>query len=316
MAPPARAYYAVQAIAGGKFWDFSGTYPKITGSKLQVWTGMPNERAADRHFEMIAVDNEWHAISPRHLPAHVLAAPAGQAGAVSANKRTNDQLWKFEYAGSPNTYIIRNRASNEVIQVDPLKPNTNGAEVLAAAANGGEAQRWVLIRVPNTAPALHEGIFNVRLKGTTKFLDLAGNDQESNEDGRNVQVWDMNNGTDRRVKFIPFSNGSGSFWIQFQNGGRMLDANNSKDRGANVQIWTRHDDADQQWVISKQGDGTTFTIQSEYGSKRVLDVSASQLREKGNGANVQMWDPTDGPTQAFEFIYAEGPNKGKLFQGE
>ncbi|MFH2114904.1 MAG: hypothetical protein ABIJ86_10400 [Spirochaetota bacterium] len=126
MAPPAKGANAVQALAGKKFWDFSGTYPAMRSGELQVWAGKPSSGAADRIIEIVGVDVPWHSISPRHLPRHVLAAPADGRLQTTLNRKTNEQLWGFEYAGSPNTYYIRNSQTNQVVDLNADRGNTDG----------------------------------------------------------------------------------------------------------------------------------------------------------------------------------------------
>lgn len=316
MAPPAKGYYAVQALAGGKYWDFSGSYPLIRTGELQVWNGRPVREAADRHFLVQQVDGEWYSLRPRHLNGHVLSAPSKGRIITAWKNNANDQLWRFEYAGEPNTWYIRNRSTNEVIDLNSGKVNADGADVNSWPWSGADNQKWVLVPVPDPAPALHEGTFFIQLSGTDKYLDIPGTGNETNKDGANVQIWNMDGGNDRKVKFIPSRDGSGSLQVQFQNGNRMMDRVDKKEDGANVQLWQQNNKSDQQWRIFAQGNNTNFSLLSLYGDFRVLDVSASQLRDKGNGANVQVWKRTNSANQTFQFIYVDGPLKGKPFQGE
>ncbi len=126
------------------------------------------------------------------------------------------------------------------------------------------------------------------MASTNKYLDLSGNDQVSNKNGANAQLWDMDGGKDRLLKFLPKEDPR-YYNIQFQNGGRMLDVGGywkltdmsipyqglyragksdkklKKDKGANVQAWENNGKDNQLWRIVPIGNNNYAIINKHSG---------------------------------------------------
>ncbi len=318
MAPPPHGFYAIQCVAGGKFWDFPGAYPEIYGKNVQLWSGRPNERSADRIMELGIVDDRWTIIKSRHLPQLITAGSKAQL-AVGPWTQANDQLWSFEYAGSPLTFNIRNRATGEYMAANGDRVNQDGCPVLTWPSDGGANQKWVLYRFDESklAPTLGDRNMYVRVSTTQKYLDLPGGPGESNRNGANAQIWDMSPMSregDRIVRFVPNSNGDGSFFLQFQNGGKVLDVSGAKNQnGQNVQAWDPNGGPGQQWRPSKIGNSSTFLLLSAL-SNKALEVDGRKIND--NGASLLIWDRHGATSQQFKLIFADGPNAGQEFVGE
>ncbi|MFW5725253.1 MAG: RICIN domain-containing protein, partial [Bacteroidota bacterium] len=59
-------------------------------------------------------------------------------------------------------------------------------------------------------------VFHIRNVAANRYIDLPGRDTDSRsrENGANVQLWDLDNGGDRKMVFVPA--GNGYYYIRFQ----------------------------------------------------------------------------------------------------
>jgi len=145
--------------------------------------------------------------------------------------------------------------------------------------------------------------FNMKNVAAGKYIDIPGHGNVKN--GANIQLWDLDDGNDRKVKFI--SAGNGYYHIQFQHTKAEFDVNGCyKDRyfcktykekkGANVQMWAAGSAKVHQWKLEQINPGQ-FKITNRY-SHKVLDASASHIHE--NGCNVLQWDWKGTKNQLWE----------------
>jgi len=166
-----------------------------------------------------------------------------------------------------------------------------------------------------------ENTFLIRNIASGRYLDLSGYGPEAQkQNGANVQLWTLDDGKDRRVKFIPADDGW--FYIRFQHANVNLDVHGcydgklfcgtyKKDKGANVQIWSSGNSKPQQWKIQQVKPGQ-FIIVNRYSAK-VLDASASNINK--NGCNVQQWTRHGKDNQLWEIIDDKSRRKYTLIQG-
>ena len=151
--------------------------------------------------------------------------------------------------------------------------------------------------------------FYLRNVMANKYIDLPGSDTDSRsrENGANVQLWNMDGGNDRKVRFIPASDGW--YHIRFQHANVQMDVdgcfssnrfcrNYKKDDGANIQIWSSGSSEPQQWRIEQIRPGQ-FRIKNRK-SGRYLDASLSNIHR--NGANVTQRNWNGGENQLWELV--------------
>lgn len=150
--------------------------------------------------------------------------------------------------------------------------------------------------------------YYIRNVANKKYLDIPGYaHRASKKNGANVQMWDLDDGMDRQVKFIPA--GNGYYHIRFQHAKMNLDVHGcydgkwfcgtyKKDKGANIQIWNAGDSKPQQWKIEQIKPGQ-FKIKNRYSGK-VLDAAGSGLNK--NGGNVLQWDWHGKSNQLWELV--------------
>jgi hypothetical protein len=150
--------------------------------------------------------------------------------------------------------------------------------------------------------------YYIRCVANQKYLDIpgySGNAQKDN--GADVQLWDLDDGLDRRVKFIPA--GNGYYHIRFQHAKMNMDVHGcysgkwfcgtyKDEKGANVQIWSAGSSKPQEWKLKQINPGQ-FQIKNRYSGK-VLDASGGG-RDK-NGETVHQWDWHGGDNQLWELV--------------
>ena len=147
-------------------------------------------------------------------------------------------------------------------------------------------------------------IYKIKSPYSSKFWDIAGYGKaETNKKGGNLQLWTMDNGEDRKVKFI--SAGNGSYFIEFQNGGKVLDVSGGEtDRGVNLHIWEKHGKENQKFmvvpVIGKENTYSFINIKSG----KAIDAAGGKTGE--NGTNLHTWDfSADNKAQHWQLVVIE-----------
>ena len=182
--------------------------------------------------------------------------------------------------------------------------------------------RWILHPITPQTP-LHEGTYYVKCEQSNKYLDLAGKDPESEKNGTRAQIWDLDGGRDRKVKFEPCDGETGFYKIKFDNG-KYLDVSGKwhltdlsmtdqvkyrsgasdiklkKDKGAKLQCYESTNNDAQKFKIVYLGNNT-FSILSKVEGSRAVDVSGKKIND--NGSDLQLWDwDQNNPGQRFVFI--------------
>ncbi len=146
IALPKTAFYAVKSVATNKYWDFAGTYPNVSGSKLE--SAKMGKQEGDRvyKFVLLAGTNDY-LIRPGHQKAKVLTAiKAGQQLYVFDQTRSDNQLFNFEYGGSPNSYVIVHKGTKNVIHLRSDRLQMDGVEIkVYKRIKGAKYQQWKLI---------------------------------------------------------------------------------------------------------------------------------------------------------------------------
>jgi cell wall-associated NlpC family hydrolase len=196
-------------------------------------------------------------------------------------------------------YTLRVANSGRMLDVKGGS-SKSGANVQQYASNGTLAQHWYLIAATN-------GGYELRSAKSGLALDVAGRNKAS---GTNVQVYNAN-GTDAQRFYLDetqlVSNGThGIAWSLCKP--LVLDVSGgSKAAGANVQIYIANGSAAQQFVFTKQSDGT-YTIKNKQSGLYLQVKDAS----KANGANVEQGKGTQGKAAYWRIVIA--PQGGLSFQ--
>lgn len=333
---PSQDYYAIYLAGSNKAWDFPGTYPDVRENKLQLWNAR-GDQIGDRLYR-IANEKDFFVIRPDHHHNYLLTGKKNAQLTTASQKREDNQQFTFIYGGQPMAYHIVHKETGQVIGAEPNRLSADGCQVKLYAFNGGESQRWEL-RKQNRKRPLHEGTYCIKVTHSNKYIDLPGNDQQSNKNGANVQIWDMDGGKDRIVKFIPTDHPQ-YYKVQFQNGGRFLDVGGAwsvkdmnladqakwqawdksgrkgsrpdrlkkNDEGANIHVWENNNKNNQAWRIVSLGNNGFALINRHSG--KAMDVQGGKT--DANGSNVHQWHYNkDNKGQHFKLIQAEDKKEYK-----
>ncbi|MBC6605671.1 RICIN domain-containing protein [Hymenobacter sp. BT188] len=137
------------------------------------------------------------------------------------------------------------------------------------------------------------GTYKLVGKGSNKVLDV---DNNSNNAGAKVQIWDDNGSTAQR--FVITLQSDGTYKLTHKGTSQVLDVDNNSDQnGAKVQQWDDNGSSAQRWIITSNGDGS-FKLMHK-GTNKVLDVDNNNSH---NGAKVQQWDDNGSTAQRWVLV--------------
>ncbi len=136
------------------------------------------------------------------------------------------------------------------------------------------------------------------------YLDIPGTPTMINK-GSNIQVWNLDNGEDRKFSFIN-SDETGYYEIVIGNtqDSRVDVENGSSNNGANIRVWERNNNNAQKFTFQHIGNGR-FKILDRNG--KIITLSN---RSSSNGTNVHIWDNHDGVWAEWHII---DPETNKTF---
>lgn len=313
MAPPADERYAIMNVMGKRYIDLpgGGKDAERKGGQLQLWD---MDHAPDRYIwlQKTNVDN-FFVIQHMHSQ-HVwdVQAKSNDNGArihLWDQHNENNQHFRFEFAGEPMTYNIINRKSGKYVDASNTKIGANGCHIQQWEKTGKDNQKWKLTMIPKWNMPPQDQLFHIKTAYANKYIDLPGTGAATNENGKGFTIWDLDGGGDRIFKFIPSGDNSWVF-IEVQNGGRfMAIPSNSNNKGTQAILYDKTNGNDQKFAIMPTSP-TNFAIRTK--NWKNLDVEGAEIGT--NGKKIHQWDAHFGPSQQFQLIYADGPNKGKPFK--
>ena len=279
-------------VSGGSMSD---------GANVQIYR--PNGTAA-----------QYFTVSYRSGTARIVSRLTGkcvdvQGGSLTSgtnvqmykSNNTRAQLWLIESDGSTATY----RGSSYPTYTIKLSEATGlamdvsggtmeaGTNVRVYNANGTDAQRWILVPVPDFSSG---GTYEIRsMLSTSMCVDVSGG---SGVKGANVQLYHAN-GTNAQ-KFNITEETSGHWSIQAIVSKLYLDVNGgSAEAGTNVQQWSDNDTRAQRWSATSYGtttvNGTTCEVVvfgsyvTDDGATYAMDVENALTTDKAN-VDIQALD--------------------------
>ncbi len=142
------------------------------------------------------------------------------------------------------------------------------------------------------------------------YVDISGADAVASN-GTNVALWSIDNAmpSAHDVYHIEYL-GNTFYKITQYNTNQCVEVGGlSKQRGANVQVWSYGGISSQQWSIENSGRG--YKIRSRI-SGFYLDISGGEAE---NGRNIQVWENNETAAQYFALIPYD-PNERPLADGE
>ncbi len=182
---------------------------------------------------------------------------------------------------------------------------SNGANIQGWAANGSEAQRWLIDAIvdpradidklaASCKDSVADGTYSVTssLEGA-RALDVQW---ASADNGANIQTYAANQSAAQQWKIS--HDGKGYLTITSAASNKVLDVSGgSTAPGANVQQYESNGTFAQKWIAVPVGDGA-FVVVSALASDLALDIAAAGDYD---GANVQIYTRNDSAAQVFKF---------------
>ncbi len=320
MAPPYdyHSIYSIQCIDGGKYWDFGGhASNNKNGEPLQLWSmgWGPDDRfvqfvPADKNHDYFYIKPTW---TTRVLDIS-MSQIKNNGGKVQIWEQNSEsqQLFKFEYAGAPNTWYIRNKRSGKVLDASASQVNKNGCKVQQWDFRGTDNQKWMLRAYPRIADVSKlKATYHIKCAYSDKYWDLPGKGGETNGKGKAIKIWGLDDGADRIVKIKPTGDHN---WAQiiFQNDQKAADVKTaSKDKGADLHTWDPHGGNSQKWGFYITGKYTFVLVNKN--SKKAVDVSGGNSKVNENGRVCEQWHRHNDKSQQWQLIDAKTKKPVDLF---
>ena len=173
----------------------------------------------------------------------------------------------------------------------------------ASLKNGANIEIWDKTELNNQKFQLtydNDGYYVISDIRTGKVLDVYGG---YSKPGTNVQMWEANGTDGQKWKIEKVEEG---YRIISKLGDFALDIYGGYTKaGTNIQIWTNYGSAGQSFIFEKTNknviENGLYEIQTMADSNKVLDVTGQST---DNGANVEIWERTNGNNQKFNVSYA------------
>ncbi len=319
IAPPPNGKYRIKTAAvKGRYFDVPGRGASTKGKDayIQLWN---IDRGADRTIELKKHKKTGlYTLQPLHskyvFDVEGWSWDNGARIQLYTNRKGSNQLFQFVYAGEPMAYKIRASHSGKYIDASKSQLQKNGCKVQQWEGHGGSNQKWKLepfLKKWGIPPGNQS--FYVKNLYSGKYWDIGGRGAETNKNGKKLKMWDLDSGADRKYRF---KRSGDADWlnIQCQNGGKYLDVvGTGGENGKKIQLWDKTGKNDQKFAIEIVSP-TTFTIRTK--AWKCIDIYGDPSKGnawKENGRHLQTNDRGFTPDRLFQLIYADGPNKGKVY---
>jgi len=304
--------FSFKNVDGNRFVDVPGSKENAQGkgSKLTLWD---MDNYPDRYNMLInAPIRGYYYIQPLHSE-FVWDMEGGNT--VNGTKlqlwdlnKSTAQQFRFVFAGSPMTFYIENPMSGRFLDASSSNIKQNGCPIQLWDTHGGENQKWVLTYAKKWQLPPQNQNFHIKSAYSNKYWDIGGTGAETNQNGKDFKLWDLDGGSDRMFKIIPSGDHS---WVHMvvQNGGRYVDVQGGKsDNGQAIQLYDKNGSNAQKFAILFTSP-TTFVLITNFW--KAVDAKGGNIND--NGTPLIQWNTNYGAAQQFQLIYADGPKKGQVF---
>ncbi|MBE5875421.1 MAG: 1,4-beta-xylanase [Lachnospiraceae bacterium] len=212
------------------------------------------------------------------------------------------QTFMLKSAGN-NQYGIVTKSSNYTKGLDAAnKGTTDGTNVIQYSYYGGVNQVWVFEATnytqggstgTNANVVVADGWYYIKNINAQKYLQVAGN---TGANGQNVEI-SKGTGVSGQKWYVT---NTGDGYVTLKNGtGYMLDIAYGEDvDGANVQIYTEHNQDPQKFKIVKEANGNYGILTKASADKKSLDVYEFGTAD---GSNVCQWTYYKNSCQLWKF---------------
>ena len=312
---PAEIISIENLASRGKFMDIPGAAPNQQGkgAKIQLWV---MDHDPDRYFRLqSSAEAGYYFLYPMNSTfAFDIEGGKTNNGALLQiwdSNKSSAQSFRFEYAGSPLTYYIIHKGSNKVLDANNSRIAQDGCPIQLWNKTNSDNQKWKLTIARLWQIPPKEQNFYIKSAYIDKYFDLPGDEKAGNANGKEFQMWGMDEGKDRIFKILPTGDHS---WIniQAQNGGRFLAVpGNSNKEATTLILYDKTNGDDQKFAIMFTSP-TTFVLRTH--NWKATDIKGGGSDDwKQNGAKLMQYNDHYGKNQQFQLIYADGPKKGQAF---
>lgn len=309
--------YGIENVKGRRYIDAPGAKRKTQtkGAKLTLWE---LDEWSDHYFKLSEKrvgGNSYYSMQPMHSENVVdisgrNTSNGTKVGLWSWDGKLNQQF-EFIYAGSPNTYFIRDRNSDKFIDAEAPNVHKNGCPIVIWDFYGGENQKWKLHPYDLwQVPPSNQNFFIKAAYGDNNYWDV--NDEKAGK-GSKIGIWELDDGKDRIFRIVKSGDG---LWMNIKSvrSGNLVDVPNNTDKnGTQLVLWEPNGGDNQKFAFEFTSP-TSFVLRT----KRWKSLSIKGNPAKGddwldNGRAVQLYDPEYNMDFHFQLIYADGPNAGKPY---
>lgn len=288
------------ACYAGMVVDINGGYSTI-GTNIQLWLshGGPAQKwvlktgriIADGAYSIVAKSDPTQALDINNFGSKV--------NSWESNGGEN-QRWFAKYDPQTDYYTFTNQYTRKALDLNGGVAKT-GAKIGVWEQNASCAQKWKLLPVGSGSYKLLSACsedYAVSLDGTAKngTSIIIERDQ-----GQDYQEWNfvVSDNTIKDGTYIISPKNNADSAIEIYNDGKY--------NGANVDLWSTHGGANQQWYVSYDIDTTTYTLTNPVSGKN-LDVYGAK---SDRGTNVQLWEVNSTCAQRWN-IYSMGDGKYQI----
>jgi glucosylceramidase len=251
-----------------------------------------------------SVPNGTYRLVPRNASWTSLAVNGasglnGTATVIDQNTGASNQQFIVDLQ-SDGTYRIRTALSGTRPIELPNGVTDNGTKVKLWDDNSGAAQRWYFI-------PMGDGWYKIAPKSDMgKGIDLDGG-AGATSNGTAVQVWDYLDGTNQQWKFAPataptystsLANGTYRITPRHATGSAMEVLNSNSANGAQIDISTYSDTANQKFLLEKQSDNS-YSIRTSLTDNRALDLPFGDI---ANGNKLVIYDNVNSNNQRWYLV--------------
>ncbi|MBO6243124.1 MAG: RICIN domain-containing protein, partial [Clostridia bacterium] len=291
-------YYTISDIRTGKALDVYGGYTK-PGTNVQMWEA----NGTDGQKWKIEKNGEEYSIISK-IGDLCLDVYGGYTSAG-----TNVQVWTNNNMNSQKFLITKNKEitiENGIYMITTKLDSNKVLDVTGGSLdNGANVEIWNKTELNNQKFLFtcdNEGYYTISDTRTGKVLDVYGG---YTEPGTNVQMWEANGPDGQKGKIEKEGE---EYSIVSKASNLYLDVYGGySTAGTNIQIWTKNESYGQKFIFEKTTknvlENGIYEIQTIIDKNKVLDVTGESIE---NGANVEIWERTNGNNQKFNITYIGG----------
>ena len=213
---------------------------------------------------------------------------------VGNNQKSRNQMFYIQYLENEGTYNIEILNSGKMLDVYGGYQNA-GTNVQQYSSNNSDGQKWYIVQEKDG--------YSIISKCNGLYIDVYGGFTSK---GTNIQMWTNNGNLNQRFEFekvedVPIVS-EGTYRIRTAVCRNMaLDVEgNSKENGANVEIWNSSNVLNQKFTLIYENNGY-YTIKCENSDKLLTVVGDSEEPE----TNVVIWDRKESDKQKWKIEKTE-----------